>query len=424
MTIFSLEDKKVLVPVRKGHQSWQQRFRKKLYLDNYMRCLSQQDTFSTPGKMEAECEAANSLMKVVHESSEKRKMGIIMQNEFFDPQVFDSCFSPYTVYIPLEGESFQKDEFLNTFSYLLHLSDCNKEIKLDALYKELATYFDNAKLKGEDFVNEQWKKAKNRFICPIDSLKAVSLYIQMLRQGSHFLTDYAQKNGFMCKWEITFFRVTKCSHYFHRTEKMHSHVKVSIDIKEEINEVTLPLTMKIFFCALCGVYDCQHKIDNEAVANRYQYISAKNRKREKEQIEKTVRLLRCYESLQKGEPIEHSRPLCGFHCFMGLRKEDLAKLNTERHKLISPLAKALLKLGIEMFSFDPCSIERLFQSKDSQGRTAIHCSLIFLHFAEECTLTRLLELKVQRSETAMLLSESNREEKPLLKAVRKKTKGK
>lgn len=79
-----------------------------------------------------------------------------------------------------------------------------------------------------------------------------------------------------------------------------------------------------------------------------------------------IKLLKAYENLQnnKVEVEENSKKnCCGPECFSCLKKTDLLKLNMSRHKLISPLVKGVIKLGIEMFSYNPCLISQLFQSK-------------------------------------------------------------
>ena len=85
-----------------------------------------------------------------------------------------------------------------------------------------------------------------------------------------------------------------------------------------------------------------------------------------------------------------------------------------RHRLISPLVKALLKLGIEMFSYNPCSIHQLFQQKNPSNKNSqISCSLVYLHFVIECDLISIINLKMTFNEEEHLINEKLTE--PLLK---------
>lgn len=57
----------------------------------------------------------------------------------------------------------------------------------------------------------------------------------------------------------------------------------------------------------------------------------------------------------------------------------------KRFQLVTPLAKSLVKIGLELFSYNPCQINRIFQSKYEKN-LSINCNLIFIHFTEECNL--------------------------------------
>lgn len=65
-----------------------------------------------------------------------------------------------------------------------------------------------------------------------------------------------------------------------------------------------------------------------------------------------------------------------------------------RHKLISPLAESLIKIGLQMFSYDPCLVHRLLQSSSANMLNAIPCSLVFIHFALDRDLVEIINKKM------------------------------
>lgn len=91
---------------------------------------------------------------------------------------------------------------------------------------------------------------------------------------------------------------------------------------------------------------------------------------------------------------------------MKLVKKDIPKLYRGKFKLISPLAKSLLEMGIHMFSYNPCHIHQIFQSKFATN--PINCNEIFIHFTEECDLPELISRKMESSEIEHLQNEDNK----------------
>lgn len=88
--------------------------------------------------------------------------------------------------------------------------------------------------------------------------------------------------------------------------------------------------------------------------NNYEYVSRKNIKKESDHIQSVAKLLQFFQALTKGsevQEIKKEKDFCSPTCYHSLKKTDLMKLNLMKHKLISPLARSLLKLGIQMFSY-------------------------------------------------------------------------
>jgi hypothetical protein len=101
----------------------------------------------------------------------------MMKGEFNDRQVNESQYSPYSVFIPIEGESYMNDEVMNTFVYLSHLRDTAKRIEAEKLYGEIQEYFSDGKVHGREYVFGQWMKVKVKYICQMDTLSATALLI-------------------------------------------------------------------------------------------------------------------------------------------------------------------------------------------------------------------------------------------------------
>lgn len=69
------------------------------------------------------------------------------------------------------------DEIVNTFSYISHLCDTAKRIEVDKNYILIHDYFKGGKQRGQDYVQQQWMKVKNKYICQLDVIKCAALFI-------------------------------------------------------------------------------------------------------------------------------------------------------------------------------------------------------------------------------------------------------
>lgn len=147
----------------------------------------------------------------------------------------ESHFSPYSVYIPLQDESHMRDEVINTFPYIAHLSDSGKPYEVDNYYKELEVYFKDGKIRGIDYVQAQWKKVKAKYICPIDSVKAISLFIEITRKNSKIIKEFEKLYIGNCKPEMFFFRISKTTLYIRKSVKLQTNLKISMELGDEIN---------------------------------------------------------------------------------------------------------------------------------------------------------------------------------------------
>lgn len=99
-------------------------------------------------------------------------------------------------------------------------------------------------------------------MCEFDSIKAVSILIDLTRRNSAAMQGLYQVYGQPCDQHIFYFKVNRAAMYIRSALKNHQNLKMSVDVKDEVNLKTLPMTMKTWYCALCMRYDCEkHKLD-------------------------------------------------------------------------------------------------------------------------------------------------------------------
>lgn len=94
-------------------------------------------------------------------------------------------------------------------------------------------------------------------------------------------------------------------------------------------------------------------------------------------------------------------------------------------KVVQPMVKGVIRLGIEMFSYSPCRIWTLLLDRDLT-RYSITCSDIFLSLLQDYNLIEKLEQKLKTSEMHKLMYETKGayEEYPRNQTKRTKTKQK
>lgn len=68
---------------------------------------------------------------------------------------------------------------------------------------------------------------------------------------------------------------------------------------EQINEITMPKTMKNLFCSVCLIYDCgQHSLDQNTKDKQYQYVAPNNILSEDEKLKSALGLCMAFRALQ------------------------------------------------------------------------------------------------------------------------------
>ncbi len=134
-------------------------------------------------------------------------------------------------------------------------------------------------------------------------------------------------------------------------------------------------------------------------------------KSEDENVRKAIGICAGYAQLLEsgkiaGEP-------CSEGCYRRLGRKEWESLQMSRVRLLSPLVKGVIKLGIDMYSYSPCSI--CFLLVDQK----LTCAHVFLYMVEEHGLMGRLQRKLLASEAQALSREKQNEERPLPDPIRK-----
>jgi hypothetical protein len=82
-----------------------------------------------------------------------------------------TCHSYYSSYIPIKMQCKFDDELTNTFPYIRLLNEKGRNNDKNLILLEIAEYMKSSKEKGE--VDIGWQTCLKRYLCGIDSLRAI-----------------------------------------------------------------------------------------------------------------------------------------------------------------------------------------------------------------------------------------------------------
>jgi len=145
----------------------------------------------------------------------------------------------------------------------------------------------------------------------------------------------------------------------------------------------MPKTLKMLFCPVCLIYDCRkHSLDENVFEERnYQYLSPENMLGEEEKLFSAIKLCLAHNELVSKNKLEREDPCHSTQSYKRLTDSAWHELARKRATLMSPLVKALIKLGIEMHGYDPCKIWPLVHLVTPQKeQSKLNCALVFLFF--------------------------------------------
>ena len=96
----------------------------------------------------------------------------------------------------------------------------------------------------------------------------------------------------------------------------------------------------------------------------------------------------------------HDGDPCSPMCYKSMTVPKLAEVESLKARLISPFIEGLIKIGTQIFSYNPCLIMNLFPKDPVHSR--LSCAIVFLYFLQEGNLYSQLENKINTSETDLL----------------------
>lgn len=77
-------------------------------------------------------------------------------------------------------------------------------------------------------VEDAWRNCVRKYMSDIDVLKAIDIYVHMVRKGTNVLEHYHKMYGNGCTKEVFFHRVCQASKYFKPSLKINKNLKTTI----------------------------------------------------------------------------------------------------------------------------------------------------------------------------------------------------
>ena len=166
------------------------------------------------------------------------------------------------------------DEIINTFPYVKQVSDDLKGEEKKLCYTDINDFFSN---KPNIDINEQWAKVKERYICPLDAIKALSLFVVITKKGTGVIDELYRRYSPRCLKKIFVHRIFKSVKYLRPLPRLYKNIKISVELGDEINLRKLASTPKALYCPVCFLYDCgKHQSENHIEGFDNHYYSKNN----------------------------------------------------------------------------------------------------------------------------------------------------
>jgi len=99
-------------------------------------------------------------------------------------------------------------------------------------------------------------------------------------------------------------------------------------------------------------------------------------------IERGISLIEDFGRISQDAYVAGTR--CSKHCYRQLTSSSYPAYFQKNEPFLSPVVTALVKLGVQLFSYDPCSIFLLVGSETT-------CALIFIFLLEDYSLRKKIQ---------------------------------
>ena len=151
------------------------------------------------------------------------------------------------------------DELINTFPYIKQVSEDAKNEEKKQCYIDINEFFSN---KRNMDIMEQWTQVKKKYLCPLDAIKALSLFVVITKKGTEVIDSLYKKYSPLCLKKVFMHKIFKSVKYIRPSPRLYKNIKISIELGDEINLKKLAETPKSLYCSVCFLYDCgKHHAD-------------------------------------------------------------------------------------------------------------------------------------------------------------------
>lgn len=121
-----------------------------------------------------------------------------------DPISLDGCYSYYSSFIPLQMQTKFDNELDHTFPFFKHLEQTGKNNDRHLFYIEISEYIKNCK--NESSIMDGWKNCLRKFLCGLDVVRAIEVYLEVKKRGTVILPKLYQQFGRGCNEAVFFHR--------------------------------------------------------------------------------------------------------------------------------------------------------------------------------------------------------------------------
>ena len=309
----------------------------------------------------------------------------------------------YSEFIPVRSNQCHSNELTEYFPYLkLNCEKAEYEVSVFSISESIEGGGDYAK----------WMQVCKEYLSDLTVEEMFDYYLLMVAKGTSFLNKVRAERDPRCREFPFFAKILEVRRFFGSQEvRINPHISISLDQGEPINLENLSKTMKQLFCPICLIYDCQtHLLSASALHNHFQYVRRFDPAQRSEERKRTaLRLFKQLFVIFERQPAEAR--FCSWSCYKRLDEEKWERLKGKRERrFFSPIFEGLIKMGVELFSYDPCRIQALFCSIDDPAacKTGFeaNCEIVFAYLLQEFNLLQKMSFKFYQSEAEQLAKEA------------------
>lgn len=272
----------------------------------------------------------------------------------------------YSEFIPVRANQSHSNELTEYFPYLKQNSEkAEYEVAVFSISESIQS--------GSDY--DKWMQLCKEYLSDLTIEEMFDYYLLLVAKGTSFLGRIRAERDPQCRLLPFFSKILEVRRFFGSQEvRINPHISISLDQGEPINLQNLSKTMKQLFCPICLVYDCQtHLLSASSVQQHFQYVRPFEATQRSEERKRTaLRLFKQLFVIFEQQPAEGE--FCSPDCYKRLNEERWERLKGKREsRFFSPIFEGMIKMGIELFSYDPCRIHLLFSSSEDPRARKLGC---------------------------------------------------